>query len=159
MFQVLEALVRSSGKLGLSLKMDGDQMVVVLIPQGDAKESALRQPLVLTATPAELDAGFAESVVAYSGARRSLEDQVAATTAILSAAEKEQAGKAQKTLKGPKRALPAPSKANPSASDDDTENDESDTEAGDSQTPGSSGSTEASVSGPLSGTDMSSLLL
>jgi len=53
MFQVLEQLVRSAGKLTMTLSMDGDQMVVVAIPQADGKgkdnEVALRHPLVLTA--------------------------------------------------------------------------------------------------------------
>ena len=35
MFQTLEPMLRAVGKLSLSLKMDCDRMVVVVVPQGD----------------------------------------------------------------------------------------------------------------------------
>ncbi|MBB3262364.1 PRTRC system protein E [Paraburkholderia sp. WP4_3_2] len=125
MFQQLEAFVRETGKVTLTMKMAGDQMSVVVVPCGDSKESALRQPLVLTATPAELDEGFAQALQTFEGAHRSLAEQVSATTEILQAAEKSQAGKAQKALsKGAKPALPAPS----GQTDDDA--DEADDAAG-----------------------------
>jgi PRTRC genetic system protein E len=98
MFQQLDALVRASGKLQMILKTDGDRMSVVVVPQGDSKESVLRQPLVLSGTAAELDDGFAEAIGQYSVAHASLSEQVAATTAILQQAEKGQASKAQKSL-------------------------------------------------------------
>lgn len=127
MFQQLEALVRETGKVTLTLKMAGDQMSVVVVPCGDSKEAALRQPLVLTATPAELDEGFAQALQSFEGAHRSLAEQVSATTEILQAAEKSQAGKAQKALsKGSKPALPAP------ATNDDGSEDEDDREGDDS---------------------------
>jgi PRTRC genetic system protein E len=44
MFQILEALVRANSKLNLSLRMDGDQMVVVVVPMGEGKDAALRLP-------------------------------------------------------------------------------------------------------------------
>src|SRR4029077_20239830 len=88
MFQAIEALVRSTGKIVLSLAMDGDKMMVFLTPQGDTKDAVLRQPLILSATPAELDEGFAAAVQSYSTAHKSLDEQVAATTAILQSAEK-----------------------------------------------------------------------
>ncbi|RQM45202.1 PRTRC system protein E [Paraburkholderia bannensis] len=129
MFQQLEALVRETGKVTLMMKMAGDQMSVVVMPCADSKESALRQPLVLTATPAELDAGFVQALQSFEGAHRSLAEQVSATTEILQAAEKSQAGKAQKALaKGSKPALSAPK----GASDDDADdaNDADGTEGG-----------------------------
>ena len=98
MFEAIESLVRSAGKLALTLKMDSDKMVVVLMPQGESKEAVLRQPLILTATPAELDEGFVAAVESYSSAHSSLVEQVAATTAILQAAEKTQVTKAQTSL-------------------------------------------------------------
>lgn len=126
MFQQLEALVRETGKVTLMMKMAGDQMSVVVMPCADSKEAALRQPLVLTATPAELDAGFVQALQSFEGAHRSLAEQVSATTEILQAAEKSQAGKAQKALsKGSKPALPAPK----GVSDDDAD-DADDTEGG-----------------------------
>ncbi|MEM5314150.1 PRTRC system protein E [Paraburkholderia sp. JHI869] len=109
MFQQLEAIVRETGKVTLTLKMAGDQMAVVVMPGGDSKEAALRQPLVLTALPAELDDGFVAALQSFHGVHRSLAEQVSATNEILQAAEKSQAGKAQKALsKGSKAALPAP---------------------------------------------------
>ncbi|WP_321788207.1 PRTRC system protein E [Paraburkholderia sp. J94] len=140
MFQQLEALVRETGKVTLMMKMAGDQMSVVVMPCADSKEAALRQPLVLTATPAELDAGFVQALHSFEGAHRSLAEQVSATTEILQAAEKSQAGKAQKALsKGSKPALPAPK----GASDDDAD-DADDTERGDDTTD----STQASDTPP-----------
>ncbi|CAG9255101.1 PRTRC genetic system protein E [Paraburkholderia unamae] len=109
MFQQLEAFVRETGKVTLTMKMAGDQMAVVVMPCGDSKEAALRQPLVLTASAAELDEGFVEALRSFHGVHRSLAEQVSATNEILEAAEKSQAGKAQKALsKGSKPALPAP---------------------------------------------------
>jgi PRTRC genetic system protein E len=128
MFSALEPLVRSVGKLSLSLSIQGDDMRVIVVPEGETKEPALRQPLILTALPAELDTGFVDSLQGYSAARKSLADQVAATTAILGSAEKSQADKAQKVLaKGSKPALPAPSsaKSESAESDDDGDADES----------------------------------
>lgn len=140
MFQQLEALVRETGKVTLMMKMAGDQMSVVVMPCADSKEAALRQPLVLTATPAELDAGFVQALQSFEGAHRSLAEQVSATTEILQAAEKSQAGKAQKALsKGSKPALPAPK----GVSDDDAD-DADDTERGDDTTD----STQASDTPP-----------
>jgi PRTRC genetic system protein E len=159
MFQVLEQLVRSAGKLSMTLRMDGDQMVIVAIPQADGKdkEAALRQPLVLTGSPAELDAGFAEALTSYAGARRSLAEQVAATTAIIEAAEKSQAGKAQKAIaKGSKSAAP---KASTPAGSPEGEGDESEDSNDRSEEPGQSGPpADATATGRPTGTDMSSLL-
>ncbi|MBB2984276.1 PRTRC genetic system protein E [Paraburkholderia tropica] len=121
MFQQLEAFVRETGKVTLTIKMTGAQMSVVVVPCGDSKEAALRQPLVLTATPAELDEGFAQALHSFEGAHRSLAEQVSATTEILQAAEKSQAGKAHKALsKGSKAALPAPA-SQPDGEDDDAD--------------------------------------
>jgi PRTRC genetic system protein E len=125
MFQQLEVFVRETGKVTLTMKMAGDQMSVVVVPCGDSKDAVLRQPLVLTATTAELDAGFAQALQSFESAHRSLSEQVSATTEILQAAEKSQAGKAQKALsKGSKSALPAPT-PNDADSDSDDEQDTS----------------------------------
>lgn len=162
MFQVLEQLVRSTGKLSVTLRMDGDQMVVVAIPQTDGKdkEAALRQPLVLTGMPAELDAGFAEALVSYAGARRSLVEQVAATTAIIQAAEQDQAGKAKKTIaKNSKPALPAPSKASTSNGEPEDEDNEAEVGGNSSEAAGqSSPAAEVTAAAKRAGTDMNSLL-
>src|SRR6185437_10933882 len=92
------------------------------------KEAVLRQPLVLNGLAVELDEGFAAAVQSFSTAHRSLDEQVAATTAILQAAEKSQAGKAQKALaKGGKKATPASS--GESGEDDDDDDDATGPEA------------------------------
>ncbi|WP_321936205.1 PRTRC system protein E [Paraburkholderia sp. J8-2] len=124
MFQQLEAIVRETGKVTLKLKMAGDQMAVVVMPCGDSKEAALRQPLVLTALPAELDDGFVAALQSFQGAHRSLSEQVSATNEILQAAEKSQAGKAQKALsKGSKAVLPAPASVTEGDDDESTDDD------------------------------------
>jgi PRTRC genetic system protein E len=157
MFQQLEALVRTSGKLQLTLKMDNDRMAVVVVPQGEGKESALRQPLVLTATPAELDEGFAAAVLSYSSAHASLSEQVAATAAILQEAEKGQASKAQKSLAKGSKVSPAKAGQSDASSDDvDDDNSEADDESA-SPSAASVSSTPAAA-GSSSGTDLLSLL-
>ncbi|MGF6781173.1 PRTRC system protein E [Paraburkholderia sp. GAS334] len=154
MFQAIEALVRSTGKIVLSLAMDGDKMMVFLTPQGDTKDAVLRQPLILSATPAELDEGFAAAVQSYSTAHKSLDEQVAATTAILQSAEKSQAGKAQKALAKGSKSAPAPS-ASPESSDEDQDEDES-ADGVTSQSPEAAAPAAAPAQ---SGTDLIQLLL
>lgn len=97
MFQALEPLLRSAEKLVLSLTMDGDNIVVFLTPAG-GKDAVLRQPLILKATAAELDEGFAAAIGSFSAAHQSLGEQVAATNAILEAQQQTQVTKAQKVL-------------------------------------------------------------
>ena len=158
MFQQFEAFVRETGKVTLTLKMAGEQMAVVVMPCGDSKESALRQPLVLTATPAALDEGFADALRTFEGAHRSLAEQVSATTEILQAAEESQAGKAQKALsKGSKPALPAPAST---ADDNGDEGDECEAtdEGGGKPEPTTAASTSAPTSADAGQTDLLSLL-
>jgi PRTRC genetic system protein E len=154
MFQQLEALVRASGKLQITLKMDNDRMAVVIVPQGDGKEAALRQPLVLTATPAELDEGFAAAILSYSSVHASLSEQVAVTAAILQEAEKSLASKAQKSLaKGGTASRKSATEENEAGGTDDGE-------AGESQA--SSESQLATAASPAAdkaaGTDLFALL-
>ncbi|AXF12774.1 hypothetical protein CUJ91_32915 (plasmid) [Paraburkholderia graminis] len=153
MFQQLEALVRSAGKVVLTLQAAGDQLAVFVVPQG-ATDPALRQPLVLTATAAELDEGFAAALLTYTGSHKSLEEQVAATTAILEEAKKSQVGKAQKALHGgSKKALPAP--ASGSAADNDESDEDDDAQASDSA---SAVASPEPASVEPKGTDLLSLL-
>ena len=161
MFVAIEPLLRNCAKLTLSLQMKGDEMVVFVMPQGTAKDAAMLQPLALTASAAELDAGFADALAAYAGAHASLAEQVAATTAILEAAKTTQVSKATKTLaKGSsKPALPAPSKSSAESDGDDDDND-SDNDGSQEQGYASAQSSEpASVSSePAStGTNLASL--
>ncbi|MDQ7980340.1 PRTRC system protein E [Paraburkholderia sp. SARCC-3016] len=161
MFQILEPMVRAIGKLSLSLKMDGERMVVVVVPRGDSKEAVLRQPLVLNGLPVELDEGFAAAVQSFSAAHRSLDEQVAATTAILQAAEKSQAGKAQKALtKGGKKATPASSGESEEDDDDDDATGPAAVDAGstDASPAASEAAGAAPAAGGNTGTDLLSLL-
>jgi PRTRC genetic system protein E len=155
MFQAIEPLVRSAGKLALTLKMDGDKLVVVLMPQGDSKEAVLRQPLILTATPAELDEGFVAAVESYSSAHSSLVEQVAATTAILQAAEKTQVTKAQTSLaKGGKGS----GKSEATATVGEEAEDDDDEESGASQDTAPASSQSAAESQKPAGTDLFALI-
>ncbi|WP_319000045.1 PRTRC system protein E [Burkholderia vietnamiensis] len=122
MFQALEPLIRSAGKLTMTLVMDADNVVVFLTPQG-GKDATLRQPLILKAPAAELDEGFAAAVASYATTHKSLEEQLAATTAILEAQKSTQVTKAQKALaKGSKTSASGTA----SASDGDDNDDEGD---------------------------------
>ena len=159
MFVAIEPLLRNCAKLTLSLQMKGDEMVVFVMPQGTAKDAAMLQPLALTASAAELDAGFTDALAAYAGAHASLAEQVAATTAILEAAKTTQVSKATKTLaKGSsKPALPAPSK---SSAESDGDADDSDNESTQEQSTASAQSSEpasASSEPGHSGTNLASL--
>lgn len=148
MFQALEPLIRSAGKVTLSLAMDGDNVVVFLTPQG-GKDATLRQPLILKATAAELDEGFVAAVTSYSTAHKSLEEQVAATNAILDEQKATQVTKAQKALtKGSK--VPAAGAAS-GPQDEDDDNDD-----GTQPTPSAPQASDAE-SKPA-GTDLASLL-
>lgn len=162
MFAALEPLLKSCGTLKLTLKMKGDEMVVFVMPEGEAKDATLRQPLVMTASAAELDAGFVDHLTTYSGAHASLAEQVAATTAILGEAQKTQVTKATKALagKGSRAALPAP--GNPPANASDPDDDDS-SESSDSDSESSARLAVETASAPApavpaaSGTDLTSL--
>lgn len=106
MFQALAQLLSSSSHVDLLVSGNGDEMTVTVIPKvTDAKAAALKTPLSLTGTPAELDEGFAQALTTYATARKSLAEQVAQTAAILDAAKKQEAAKAVKSA--PKAAKPA----------------------------------------------------
>jgi PRTRC genetic system protein E len=150
MFVSLEPLLRSCTKLTLSLQMKGDDVVVFVKPEGSAKDAAILQPLVLTASAAELDAGFADALVGYTGVRASLVDQVAATTAILEAAQKTQVSKATKALSGGK----AKSAVADASSDDD---DQDDTAGGEQSTASTPATSTVAPAAEKSGTDLTSL--
>jgi PRTRC genetic system protein E len=156
MFVALEPLLKSCGTLKLTLKMKGDEVVVFVMPEGEAKDATLRQPLVMTASAAELDAGFVDLLATYTGAHASLAEQVAATTAILGEAQKTQVTKATKALsgKGGRPALPAPGESSGGAGETD---DDEETESSDSQPAAETASAPAPVAPASSGTDLTSL--
>jgi PRTRC genetic system protein E len=161
MFVEIEPLLRTCSKLTLSLQMKGDEMVVFVMPQGSAKDAAMLQPLALTASAAELDAGFADALASYTGAHASLAEQVAATTAILESAQKTQVTKATKALtNGTGKSKPArPAES----SEEDPEDEESDASAEQSTASTSTASTDspaAATAAPAAektGTDLTSL--
>jgi len=157
MFAAIEPLLRHCTKLTLSLQMKGDEMVVCVMPQGTAKDAAMLQPLALTATAAELEAGFIDALVAYTGAHASLAEQVAATTAILEAAKTTQVSKATKTLAkgGSKSALPAPGRSSTDADNDD--DDAGNDAEGQSTAPNASSAAEAPAEPASTGTNLASL--
>lgn len=148
MFTQLIPLVRASDKVVLTLTMQGDTMSVVVMPViKDAADPALTRPLILSATPAELDAEFAAAVTSVSEAHRSLAEQAEATKSILDAAKSTQSSKATKALA--KAASPSTSDATSDAGDDDEAE-----SGGGAQTTANAGS-----SAPAStGTDLASLL-
>ena len=151
MFRQLETLVRASGKLQLTLKMDSDRMTVVVVPLGEGKEAALRQPLILTGTAAELEEGFTEAILSYSVAHSSLTEQVSVTAAILQEAEKSLSSKAQKALKGPK----APAKQATESVDGDDDDENADDTRSEASTPSTTPEPAAEKS---SGTDLFALI-
>ncbi|HEM7888254.1 PRTRC system protein E [Burkholderia cepacia] len=153
MFQALEPLLRSAEKLVLSLTMDGDNVVVFLTPAG-GKDAVLRQPLILKATAAELDEGFAAAIGSFTAAHQSLGEQVQATNAILEAQQQTQVKKAQKALS--KSSTPAAAQA--ATADDADGADDEDGEGAAATSAASTPSLAAAEQKPA-GTDLSSLLL
>jgi PRTRC genetic system protein E len=153
MFVSIEPLLRSCTKLTLSLQMKGNDVVVFVKPEGSVNDAAMLQPLVLTASAAELDAGFADALAGYTGVRASLADQIAATTAILEAAQKTQVTKATKALSNGK-AKTADSAAVVSSDDDD---DQDANAEGEHSTASTTPLPSAAPAVEKSGTDLTSL--
>ena len=153
MFQALEPLLRSAEKLVLSLTMDGDNVVVFLTPAG-GKDAVLRQPLILKATAAELDEGFAAAIGSFTAAHQSLGEQVQATNAILEAQQQTQVKKAQKALS--KSSAPAVAQA---ATADDADGADDEDGEGAAATSAASTPSPAAAEQKPAGTDLSSLLL
>ena len=116
MFQELYELARTSGALTMTVAADAaaGKLTVIVSPKGGETkdEPALSTPLSLTATPAELDAGFFDALASYRTARTSLADQVAATTEVLAAAREASVAKGSKAVT---KALPKPASTNKGA--------------------------------------------
>uniref|UniRef100_UPI003F492EF2 PRTRC system protein E n=1 Tax=Cupriavidus taiwanensis TaxID=164546 RepID=UPI003F492EF2 len=149
MFTELAALVRASEKVVVTLTMQGDLMSIVVVPViKNAADAALTTPLALSATPAELDEGFAQALAGVTAARQSLAEQAEATKSLLEAAKSSQSSKATKALAKP--ATPA----EVSNSSDDEEDDSKPQEAASADA-----STKVEGSAAASrGTDLASLL-
>lgn len=127
-FNTLLELART-GDFTMAVKVVGaerDRLTLLLVPQPkEGTEPALAQPLQMTGTVDELEAGFAEAVGQVTQARSTLLEQVAATLTIMEEAKKAQADKASSTLKapgkrGPTKLAPATT-GQPRVVDDDGE--------------------------------------
>ncbi|KXS30418.1 MAG: Uncharacterized protein AWT59_3458 [Candidatus Gallionella acididurans] len=102
MFKALQPLLAGLTSLTVSLVANADDTITVTVtPKGGKTGSTIDTPLSLTATAAELDEGFAEVLLGYTGKRQNLSDQLAATEAILEAAQKEATEKAKKSIAKP----------------------------------------------------------
>jgi PRTRC genetic system protein E len=121
MFTELKTLLKQTG-LTLVLEEKGEQIQVVVTPKVKAGSNVgLAQPLVLLGTAEELDLEFAAALAQFSGARLSLADQVAASTAAIEAAKKAAADKAKKPVTpGAKPISAAGNTVKPKVDDDDT---------------------------------------
>lgn len=86
-FSDLQPLLQSTD-LTLKLSASGDNITVVVVPKVKDIGSALATPLSLTATAAELDAGFTNIVAQYAGSRSSLAEQLEASKLVMEAAGK-----------------------------------------------------------------------
>lgn len=86
-FSNLLPLLQSTD-LTLKLSASGDDITVVVVPKVKDIGSALATPLSLTATAAELDAGFTNIVAQYAGSRSSLAEQLEASKLVMEAAGK-----------------------------------------------------------------------
>ena len=135
MFMQLDSIITEETSLTLKLTRGANgTLKVVVMPTTSSKNPTLAQPLAMAATPAELDAGFADLIGTYQANRLSLTAQVAATAAILGEATKKASDKAVKSLKSKDTTKPV---ANTTGSDgegdegdDDAVGDTIDTSAG-----------------------------
>ena len=90
MFEELFALACSATlTMAVSADEKSGRLTVNVIPKPrqDAGEAALAQPLSLTATPQEFDAGFIEALRGYREVRQSLAQQAEATKEVIEAAK------------------------------------------------------------------------
>jgi PRTRC genetic system protein E len=119
MFVALQQLLSQSPSLSMSITGQGNNLTVVVMPKPTAGDSAaLAQPLRLTGTAEELDAGFVEALTQFSTARLSVVEQVEATKAVLEAGRKESASKATSAIKKAGKSSTASPPA-PTSDDDD----------------------------------------
>ena len=97
MFVKLKDLLASCQSISLFVTAEGEVMTVTVIPKPKCEsEAALKTPLNLVGTAAELEAGFVEAIGTYAQAHTSLADQVAQTAKLLESAKTQSAAKAVK---------------------------------------------------------------
>jgi PRTRC genetic system protein E len=155
MFVELAPLVQSAGKLTVTIfpGPDGRMKVCVAPSTEKGKEVALATPLTLTATPQELDEGFAGAIATYQVARSSLAAQVEATETVLHEAKKTQSSKAVKALAKTPHA--ATSASQDTGSDAEDEEDEEEQNSG---APAATQQAPSPAPAVSTGTDLSSLI-
>lgn len=122
-FNTIKSLLAGNKAVSILLAEGADNNLTVTIvptPKGEVKDAALTTPLSLTATAEELDAEFPALLSRFTSSRRTLEEQVASTEAVIQAATKASADKGAKALS---KATPAV-KVPPTASGEDDDDDE-----------------------------------
>ena len=153
MFTALQTILAGVTSLNLSLVANGDDTITVTVtPKGSKAGNTLDTPLSLTASAAELDEGFAGLLLAYSSKRQNLADQLAATEAILEAAQKEESDKAQKSL-----AKPMKKSSTKTAGDDNDDIDVNDEDDGSSCAISQPASTPSITSTPVAASEATDL--
>lgn len=101
MFKEIEAMMgEETLSVSLIVVKNKDGLSVTVLPKSkEGADPALSTPLALQGTAEELDAEFVGLLAGYSGARKSLSEQAADTTAVLEAAKAASAKKGQDALK------------------------------------------------------------
>lgn len=118
MFEELFALARSAT---LTMTVSADEksgrltVNVIPKPRPEAGEPALAQPLSLTATPQEFDAGFIDALRGYREVRSSLAQQAEATKEVIEAAKAASVKKASEATAKAAAPRPAATKSVPVA--------------------------------------------
>ncbi|AEB85634.1 MULTISPECIES: PRTRC system protein E [Comamonadaceae] len=150
MFEELFALA-CSATLTMTVSADekSGRLTVNVIPKPrqDAGEPGLTQPLSLTATPQEFDAGFIEALRGYREVRQSLAQQAEATKEVIEAAKAASVKKASDaTVKaGASKSVPAKPVTAPAVSASDSAAD--DEEEGDASQAPAAGAVPATATG------------
>ena len=125
MFAALQPLLANLASLTIARVNNADGTITVTVtPYGGKAGNVLDTPLSLTGTAAEFDDGFVEHLNSYVPKRQTLADQLAATEAILEAAQKEATDKAKKSIAKPAKTASPTTTDNPEGSDDDNEGDD-----------------------------------
>jgi PRTRC genetic system protein E len=156
MFMQLDSIITEETSLTLKLtRGTNGTLKVVVMPTTSNKNPALAQPLAMAATPAELDAGFADLIGTYQANRLSLTAQVAATAAILGEATKKASDKAVKSLKAKDTTKPD---ANATGGDGEPDDDNDDAVADTIDTSANTASAPAPAQGASDQNDLLALL-
>lgn len=101
-FTSIQALLASCQGISLSVTpaANAGNLSVTVIPllgkDGEKVDAALKTPLNLVGTPAELDAEFAQLIATFTEGRKSLAEQLEAATTIMEAAKKASAASTAK---------------------------------------------------------------